>query len=172
MDRQRWSFINMLDFCMRRLSLNQNECEKFSPKKNKFPVPKIKGKSPGIEEHWRWLGHRSFLCWFSKPATSAAYFLSIHCSLDRMPQTGPFPWSLRQCITRCTSACVHSLLNPVMGCGMAWAPPTGDSAMEWAEIRFSRNLLPALKQVENMGIVTQWKKSPLYFRIRKLLKHI
>lgn len=49
----------------------------------------------GVEGIWREKERsgkisQSPLCWFCKSATSAAYFLPKHCSVEWSPQTGPF----------------------------------------------------------------------------------
>lgn len=50
---------------------------------------KSRGKR-GSESVWSGEESLSLLCWFCKSATSAAYFLPKHCSVEWSPQMGPF----------------------------------------------------------------------------------
>lgn len=61
------------------------------------------------------MGRRqTFLCWFCKSAASTVCFLRKLRRIEWRPQKGPFSWSLRRYITRCTGACVHSSLTPTL----------------------------------------------------------
>lgn len=112
-----------------------------------------------------------------------AYFHSKCCSVERRPRTWPFPWSLRRCITRCTGACAHSLLNPHWRAGEARPPVQQQDAVG----RQTLGLQPvadaeaggkvtkciclgSVQKLEHSKLLTVFRKSPICLIIARLAK--